>query len=71
VWVKPILSIPSPAHGCSPVLANFQLRLLPKHGFCLLVLNGNMTPETEFWVKEKKIAFIALPGEGGQGRLMP
>ena len=26
---------------------------------------------TEFWVKQKKIAFIALPGKGGHSRLMP
>ena len=25
--------------------------------------------ETEFWVKEKKIAFIALPGKGGPSGL--
>ena len=33
------------------------------------MLNRNM--ETEFWVKEKKIACIALPGKGGHSRLMP
>ena len=34
-----------------------------------LVLNRNV--ETEFGVKEKKIAFIALPGKECHGRLMP
>ena len=43
--------------------------LLPKLGLCPRVLNSNV--ETEFWVKEKKVAFIALPGKGGHGRLMP
>ena len=33
------------------------------------MLNRNV--ETEFGVKEKKIAFIALPGEEGHSRLMP
>ena len=45
------------------------LILLAKLGLCPLVLNRNL--ETEFWVKEKKIAFIALPGKGGHSRLMP
>ena len=43
--------------------------LLLKLGFCPPVLNRNS--ETEFGVKEKKRAFIALPGEGGHSRLRP
>ena len=27
--------------------------------------------ETELWVKEEKNSFIALPGKGNHGRLMP
>lgn len=42
---------------------------LPKLGLCPLLLNRNV--ETEFWVKEKNIAFIALLGIGGYSRLMP
>ena len=37
-------------------------KLLPKLGLCPPVPNRNM--ETQFGVKEKKIAFIALPGKG-------
>ena len=33
------------------------------------VLNRN--EETESWVKEKKLDFIALPGKEGHSRLMP
>ena len=43
--------------------------LLPKLSLCPSMLNRNT--ETEFWVKEKKIACIALPGKGGHSRLMP
>ena len=43
--------------------------VLLKLGLCPPVLNRNA--ETEFWVKEEKIAFIALPGKGGYSRLMP
>ena len=42
--------------------------VLLKLGLCPRALNR--TAETELWV-EKKIAFIALPGKGGHGRLMP
>ena len=42
--------------------------VLLKLGLCPLVPNRNA--ETEFWVKEKKIAFIALSGKGGHSRLM-
>ena len=34
--------------------------MLPKLGLCPLVRNGNL--ETGFWVKEEKIASVALPG---------
>lgn len=43
--------------------------MLLKLGLCLLVSNRNI--ETEFGVKEKKIAFIGLPAIGGHSRLMP
>ena len=46
-----------------------EVILMPKLSLCPLVLNGNA--EIEFWVKEKKIIFIALPGKGGHDRLMP
>ena len=36
--------------------------MLPNLGLCSPELNRNV--ETEFWVKEIKIAFIALPGKG-------
>ena len=43
--------------------------LLPKQlGLCPPLWNRNS--ETEFGGKEKKV-FIALPGKGGHGRLMP
>lgn len=45
------------------------LRLLSTLSLCLLVLNRHS--ETEFWVKEEKISFIALPGKGDLSRLMP
>ena len=31
----------------------------------------NRNVETEIWVKEEKIVFIALPGKGGHSRLVP
>ena len=43
--------------------------LLLKLGPCPVVMNRNA--ETEFWVKEKKISFIALPGKECHSRLMP
>ena len=42
--------------------------VLPKLGLCPPMPNKNLEPE--FWVKQKKIAFIVLPGKGGHGRLM-
>ena len=41
--------------------------VLPKLSLHPSVLNRN----TEFWVKEKKIAFIALPGRAGHNELRP
>ena len=38
--------------------------LLPKLGLCSPVPNRNK--ETEFWVKKKRVAFIALPAKGAQ-----
>ena len=43
--------------------------LLPKLGLCSPVPNRNK--ETEFWVKKRRAAFIALPGKGGPSGLMP
>ena len=40
-----------------------------KPALCPPVLNRNS--EAEFWVKETKNSFIALPGKGGYSRLMP
>ena len=45
-----------------------NMRVWPKLGLCPPVPNRNS--EIEFWVKEKKIAFTALPGKGAHSRLM-
>ena len=42
----------------------------PKPDLCPLGLNRNRNVETGFWVKEKKITFIAFPGKGGRSRLV-
>ena len=49
-------------------LTCFLIVVLPKLSFSPPVLNRNA--ETEFWVKEKRIAFIALPGKRGHNSLM-
>ena len=61
---------PGPGISCSydPLQQPWILRLL-KLGLCPPVPNRNA--EAGFWVKENKIAFIALPGEGDPSRLMP
>ena len=43
-------------------LGPFPGGMLPKLGFRLLVLNRNV--ETEFWVKEKKIALLLCQAKG-------
>ena len=45
------------------------VKALLKLGLCPRVPNRNA--KTVFWVREKKIAFIALPGKGDHSRLMP
>lgn len=42
--------------------------MLPKLSLCTLLPNRNT--DTEFMVKQGKIAFSALPDKGGQSRLM-
>ena len=46
----------------------FLSLLLPKLNLCSWVTSRNAR---QFWVKEEKIVFIALPGRRGYSRLMP
>ena len=48
---------------------SLTVTLLPKLSLCFPVLNRKT--KAEFWVKQKRGAFIALPGKGEQTRLMP
>lgn len=65
---SPDLLAPAPSFE-SRSLGHTSPVLLLKLGLCPWVPNRNA--ETEFWMKEKKLAFIALPGIGGLSSVMP